>query len=328
MAAQHPFAPYVAAVGRGPGRSRDLSEAEAAEAMGMILRGEVEPLQLGGFLIALRYKKETPEELAGFVRAGRAGLDAAWRELDADLDWPSYADRHRQLPWFVLSALLLSRNGVRVAMHGIAGEAEGYAPTRPALAMLGIAPSRTPAEAAAALDETGLAYIGLEDCAPGLEWLFSLRPLLGLRSPVNSAARELNPAGAPAQIQGVFHPTYREPHGVAAKLLGQPRAAVFKGVGGEAQRNPFKPCAVETVNEGARTTEDWPALIGDPAERWRDEDLDPARIPALWRGETDDPAPTAAVTGTAAIALKTLGRAGTMEEAQALADEMWAGRIG
>src|SRR5262245_50095522 len=113
----HPFAEVIRTIGRGETLSRPLTESEAESAMGMILAGKVEPVQLGAFLLLLRYRKETPPELAGFVRATRQKL----REMpaaEADLDWPSYADRHKQLPYFLLSALLLAVNGVRVVMHG------------------------------------------------------------------------------------------------------------------------------------------------------------------------------------------------------------------
>src|SRR3990172_5923406 len=94
---EHPFAKFIQALGRGPSLSRDLTEEEAREAMSMILRAEVEPVQLGAFLVLMRYKKETPAELAGFVRAARAAADAKQAPARADLDWPSYADKHRQL---------------------------------------------------------------------------------------------------------------------------------------------------------------------------------------------------------------------------------------
>ena len=69
MTAEHPFARFVATIGRGPGRSRSLDEAEAQEAMAMILAGEVEPEQLGAFLMLMRYRHETPAELAGLTLA-------------------------------------------------------------------------------------------------------------------------------------------------------------------------------------------------------------------------------------------------------------------
>lgn len=326
MAKEHPFAKFVAALGRGPSLSRDLTQDEAVEAMRMILAGRVEPIQLGAFLMLMRYKKETPAELAGFVRAARESFGAEAPAARADLDWPSYADRHRQLPWFVPAALLLAENGIRVAMHGIAGHDEGFLPTRRVLAAFDIRPSDSMAEAEAVLEARNFAYLSLEGFCPGLGALFDLRPLMGLRSPVNSLARELNPFRAPHQLQGVFHPTYREPHAETARLLGQAHAAVFKGIGGEIQRNPFKPCEVEVLSEGRRRQEIWPPLLDGPAFNWRSEALEPERVVALWRGTIADPAPEAAVTGTAAIALKVLGRAADIDGAQALAEAMWRRR--
>ncbi len=318
----HPFAPYLRRIGRGPSLSRPLDEAEAEAAMAMILDGQVEPIQLGAFLLVLRYRTETPEELAGFVRAARARIERP-TGLDADLDWPSYADRHKQLPYFVLAALLLAEIGVRVLMHGIEGE--GPATTRAALAALGIRPCTSPGEAATRLDAAGFAYLPLESLCPELAALFGLRPLLGLRSPVNSLARELNPFAAPHQIQGVFHPTYLPLHQETARRLGQPRAAIFKGGGGEAQRNPDKPCRTVGIQNGAAIEDTWPALRDEPYP-WRRETLEPARLVALWRGEWSAPGPVAAIIGTTAIALRLLGRVADRSEAQTLAETLWRER--
>ena len=71
MATEHAFAPYVRALGKGKRGSRSLSQDEARDAMSMILHQQVEPEQLGAFLMLLRLKEETPGELAGFVEAVR-----------------------------------------------------------------------------------------------------------------------------------------------------------------------------------------------------------------------------------------------------------------
>jgi anthranilate phosphoribosyltransferase len=326
MTNEHPFAPYVAALGRGPNKSRALDSDEAEAAMAMVLDGAVTREQLGAFLMLLRYKGETAAELAGFVRAARAHLRLPAQRSRVDLDWPSYADKHKQLPWFVLSALLLAETGVRVLMHGIAGIAGSQAPTRTALRALGVPICSSLAEASAALARGNLAYAALEGFAPELDRLFALRPLLGLRSPVNSLTRALNPLSAPCQIQGVFHPPFRGLHQEAARLLQQPAAAVFKGGGGEAQRNPDKPIVVSAVRGDALDDSTWPALTPQSQHAWRPETLDVGQIVELWRGRRDDPAPTAAVTGTAAIALQLLGRADDMDAAQAMAEAMWRKR--
>ncbi len=319
----HPFAAFLRSVGRGPTLSRPLTEDEARAAMEAILAGAVEPLQLGAFLLVLRYRTETAAELAGFVRAARERIDRT-TDLAVDLDWPSYADRHKQLPYFLLAALLLAANGVRVLMHGIPGE--GPATTPAGLAALGIRPAHSAGDAARRLDAAGLAYLPLAVLVPELEALFGLRPLLGLRTAVHTLARELNPFRAPAQIQGIFHPTYLELHRDTQLRLGQERAVTFKGGGGEAQRNPDKPCRCVIVENGAGREEIWPALTTGEPHAWRREPLEPARLRALWEGSWEQPGPVAAVTGTTALVLRLLEPGRSMEEAQSLAEAMWRER--
>jgi anthranilate phosphoribosyltransferase len=323
FAEPHPFAGFLRTIGRGATLGRPLDEAEAEQAMAMILDGAVEPVQLGAFLLVLRYRTETPAELAGFVRAARSSIKLP-DGLAVDLDWPSYADRHKQLPYFLLAAMVLARHGVRVLMHGIAGE--GPATTRAGLAALGLPVARSPAQAVEDLVTRNFAYLPLEVVCPELERLFSLRPLLGLRSPANSLARELNPGAAPHQIQGVFHPTYLPLHQETAQRLAQPRAVIFKGGGGEGQRNPDKPCRAVAVADGVAQEEIWPALSREARWPWRNEALEPARLAALWRGDWQADGPVAAITGTIAMVLKLLGRAATVEDAERDARRLWAAR--
>lgn len=319
----HDFARFIRTIGRGATLSRPLTREEACDAMGMILRGDVAPEQLGAMMIVLRYRKETPEELAGFVEASRAVM-ACPSDTGVMLDWPSYADRHKQLPYFVLAARLLAEEGIRVLIHGIAGE--GAATTPKALAAIGIPPSANADDAARRLDAGKLAYLPLERfCSPLLR-LFALRPVLGLRSPANTFARMLNPFAARYQMQGVFHPNYLVTHQAAAQCLGQPYLAAFKGGGGEVQRNPEKPCRVVALTDGAPGEQEWPALTPNARYPWREETLDPALLRDVWEGAHVAEAPIAAITGTAAIALRLLGKAASAEAAESAAQDLWRHR--
>jgi anthranilate phosphoribosyltransferase len=161
---------------------------------------------------------------------------------------------------------------------------------------------------------------------PELEALFHLRPLLGLRSPANSLARELNPFRAPHQIQGVFHPNYLPLHQETAQRLGQAHTLIIKGGGGEAQRNPDKPCRAFTLDDGAAGEALWPALSDGEPHPWRREPLEPVRLAGLWCGEWEAPGPVAAVVGTAAMTLKLLGRAQGIDEAEDLTRRLWKER--
>lgn len=327
-APEHPFAEYIRALGKGPKMFRDLDEAEAESAMAMILRDEVDPLQLGAFLMLLRRKGETAAELAGFVRALKASFPTGGDCKRPDLDWPSYADRHRQQPWFLLSALLLAQNGIRVLMHGIRGEKDGYAPTRAALSAFGIRPVSTLAEAAREMDRCGFAYLATEEFSPKLDELFRLRRMLGVRTAVNTLARALNPMNAPAQVVGVFHASYRALHQEIALRLEQPRCAVIKGIGGEAQRSPFKESFIATVRDGHAIEKFWPPIVEpqSPPYRWRDEDLDPRWLLDLWRVDGASEAGRRSVVATAALALHTLGAADSVDEAMDSAAAMWRSR--
>lgn len=318
----HPFALFLKTVARGPTLSRPLDEAEAEAAFGAVLDGAALPMQVGAFLLVLRRRGETAAELTGMVRAARARIAIGVLPA-ADLDWPCYADAHRQLPYFLLAAMLVARVGVRVLLHG--GPGVGEASTRHGLAALGIPAARSADEAAARLDAHVLAYLPLETLCPPLAELFVLKPILGVRTAVNSVARELNPSGAPAQIQGVFHPPYVPLHVATQAALGQRRALTFKGGGGEGQRNPDKPCRSVALADGASAALVWPQLAAS-GWPWRSEPLDTGRLAALWRGEWSEPAPKAAVTGTAAMALWLTGRAPDAASADRLAAELWASR--
>ncbi|MBY0432194.1 MAG: glycosyl transferase, partial [Rhodospirillales bacterium] len=129
----------------------------------------------------------------------------------------------------------------------------------------------------------------------------------------------------PASMMSVFHPPYREVHRDAALLLGDPRIAVFKGEGGEAERRPEKPCLVQVLEDGRVLDEEWPALLPD-APTMHDQAMDIGRLAAIWRGETEDAYATATVIGTTAVALRLLGKGRAYAEAQDVAQEMWKRR--
>jgi anthranilate phosphoribosyltransferase len=232
----------------------------------------------------LRYRGEDAAQIAGMVEAVQATLPPV---PSVDLDWPSYgAGRTRGLPWFLLSALALARSEVRVVMHG--SNAFGAAPSvGEGLAALGLAPCRGMDDAAAVMTRSGFAYLPVEVLSRPLERLLGLRCLFGLRSPVNTVARLLDPARAPAGADGVFHPPYLDVHLGTAELLGRPRLLVLKGGGGEAERVPTKPGVAYLWSRA-----DGRAEIALPAHPFAADppDRSPALFAAVWRGEAEPPA--------------------------------------
>jgi len=322
MTEDHPFAQYVRIVARGPNLSRPLTEDESLAAARMILAGEVDPMQLGAFLCVLRVRTEVPEEGAGFVRATRETLTLPGDMPAVDLDWSSYSGKKRQLPWYLLSALLLAQNGVRLFMHGSEGHTPGRVYTREVLETLGVPVAASLDEAAEHVRARNFAYLPLQGMSPRLQELIELKPVIGVRTPINTFVRLINPFAAAHVIQSVFHPNYGLVHRGISELLGQSNMAVFKGEGGEVERRPQKPVVVQSLIDGKPVDEEWPPLMPEEIVK-TDERMDLSDLMDVWRGAEAHPYGEAAIVGTAAIALRLLGRAASVAEAEALAWELW-----
>ncbi|NOT84770.1 MAG: glycosyl transferase family protein [Methylococcaceae bacterium] len=320
----HPFAEFIRILGKGKKGARDLTLDEAYRAMQMILSHAVEPEQLGAFLMLMRIKEETAEELVGFVQAARESLPVVAETTQVDLDWSSYAGKRRHLPWFLLAALLLSENGIKVFMHGSAGQTEGRLYTEEVLQQLGIKTAQSFQEAEQHLQQYNFCYLPLQIISPKLYDIIELRNLMGLRSPVHTLVRLLNPFNAPYSIQGIFHPSYRAVHQLAAAQLGQQHMAVLKGEGGETERNPDMTCLVQSVHEGILSDEHWPALFEH--RHVKAEHLDPQALLRVWQGKQEEEFALASITGTCAVALRLLGKADSLDAAQAMSNTFWQNR--
>ncbi|SMH43984.1 glycosyl transferase family protein [Maritimibacter sp. HL-12] len=322
----HPFSRFVAILGRGKTKQRHLTLDESREAMAMILRGEAEPEQIGAFLMLLRLKEEAPEEIAGFSMGTRDTFNLPANLPDVDFDWSSYAGKRIQLPWYLLSVMAMVGAGFKVFMHGTEGHTPGRVYTRDVLEHFGLPVCGSLTQAAEQIETRGFAYVPLEVLSPKLRELINLRPILGLRSPVHSFTRMLNPFNAPTVMQGIFHRGFMDIHSGAAQLLGFENAAVFRGDGGEIERRPNKPVPVWTTHGSDElNVEEWPATLDD-GHAPPDTEMNLDRLMMVWRGEDDDAYAIEAICGTMAIALKTAGRAATMDEADALARQIWIDR--
>ncbi|MGK0442496.1 MAG: anthranilate phosphoribosyltransferase [Pseudohongiellaceae bacterium] len=319
---EHPFAPFVRILGKGKTGSRSLTEAEAYQAMQMILNNEVEDIQLGAFLMLLRVKEESHQELTGFVRAVRDSITAP--KINVDLDWSSYAGKKRQLPWYLLSCFLLAEKGHRLVMHGAAGHTIGRLYTEQVLKKLNIPIANNWQDVEEHLQQHQFAYLPLGGYCPTLQRIIDLRNSLGLRSPVHTLSRLINPLAAPYSMQSIFHPAYGDSHQQAALELGQANAAVFKGEGGEIERRPEASCIVKTVIDGVIAEELWPKMV--EGRQSQPEKLDIQHLIAVWRGQANDNYGHQAIIGTTAIALRLMKKADCQMAALDLAEEYWRQR--
>jgi anthranilate phosphoribosyltransferase len=319
--AEHPFAHFVRILGKGKRGARDLTREEAREAMGMLLDDKVEDTQLGAFLMLLRHKEESASEMAGFSEAVRARLNAP--EIRVDLDWPSYAGKKRHLPWYLLAIKALAASGVRILLHGGGAHTAGRMYSEQLIKLLEIPYCRDWAGVARALDEQQLAFISLEDWMPQLQRMIDLRNILGLRSPIHSLTRVINPLKAHCGLQSIFHPGYQVTHREASQLLAD-TAIVIKGEGGELEMNPDALSHLYGTTGGVDWDEQWPAL--SPLRHVKPETLEPQHLLAVWQGRSEDAYGRLAVIATIALGLRGLGE--PREAAFVRAEQIWAKRLG
>ncbi len=320
---EHPFAAYVRILGKGKKGTRSLNETEAYDAMSMILKNEVEDLQLGAFLMLMRVKEESPEELAGFINAVK-DQSGAPNDLMVDLDWSSYAGKRRHLPWFVFSIILLADAGYRIFIHGASGHTSNRMYTEDLFESLKLPVSHHWDEARTQLNNANFTYMPLRYINARLEEMINMRPILGLRSPVHSLSRLINPLNARVVLQGIFHPPYSGLHQKAAKLLNYPSVAVIKGEGGEIERNPDNDMTVYSCRNGALDEETWPAMF--PRRHVKAQEMSPEYMQKLWQGELEDEYAWGAITSTTALALRELAPELSQEAALQKADTMWKER--
>jgi anthranilate phosphoribosyltransferase len=321
---EHPFAQYVRILGKGRKGSRSLSYEEALAAMGMILRGETEDVQLGAFMMLLRVKEENADELAGFTQATKNHLAGNIpNHLTADLDWSSYAGKRRQLPWYLLAALALADNGVKVFMHGADGHTEGRIYSKDTLLQLGIAPVKNWLEAEEQLSQAHFCFMDMAVLCPELQSIIDLRNTFGLRSPVHSFSRLLNPLNCEFVSQGIFHPGYGPSHQQSAELLGYKRLSILKGEGGECEMNPDSVARMYHCFNGELIEEEWDAIF--PRRHVKPETLEIENLKTTWADEQDEYG-MGAILGTLAYTARLMGKGDTKESCLEQAKSWWASR--
>ncbi|MEW8212473.1 MAG: glycosyl transferase family protein [Candidatus Thiodiazotropha taylori] len=320
----HPFAKYIQILGKGKNGMRPLTRSEAYEAMNMITCYDVEPEQIGAFMMLMRVKEETAEEVAGFVQALKESLPINHQVQAPAIDWAAYAGKKRQLPWFLLAALILARRGYPVLMHGMSRSDElVYVPE--ALDALDMSAANSMKEAEIQLSDSGFAYIPISKLSPLASQLIATRELFGLRPPLHTVVRMLNPLSAPLSLMGVFHPNFAAIHQQAAQLLGLKHALICKGEGGEFERIPDRAVELNGLSDSETWLESWPNL-SKPGLQTKPQRLNLNHYRSVWDGEVDDLYGRMAVTGTLALVIRALGLADEPVEAHQIAESWWQNR--
>lgn len=296
------LARYIATVGAGIGQSRPLTLDEAADAMGIILDGEADPIQIGALLMAIHYRSITANELAGMVRAARRNFPAfAGTSPVADLDWPAYrSPRIGSPPWFLLAARLVSQAGHRVLLHGVARNSGHFHEVARAL---GTAECLSAREAQDEVASNNIAFLPLVAVNPQLQALVSLYRLFEMRSPMHMVVQLLNPLGAGNTILGVPSAAARTLQRDAAAALGWKRLAAIGSNRDVAQATPFQATSLALLDGQQRHEFSLPALKPKLTSPSRNGLSASEYCVGLWSGRVRDEHALETVISTAAIAL-------------------------
>jgi anthranilate phosphoribosyltransferase len=303
----------------------DLSREEAHGVMGSIMSGEATPAQIAGFLIALRAKGETADEIAGCAEAMREhALPVRPQRNDLVDTAGTGGDGARTINISTAAALVAAAAGAGVAKHGnrAVSSACGSADVLEALGFdLGLSAERV----AQSIDELGFGFLFAPTHHPAMRHAAPVRSQLAARTVFNVLGPLTNPAGARAQVVGVYAPELVRTIAEVLAQLGATRAFVVHGAGGIDELSPAGPNFVcEVVNGEVRARNIDPLEFGlprcDPAElRGGSPDENAAAIRAVFAGE--DGGRRSAILLNAAGAIAAGGHADDLREGLEVARE-------
>jgi anthranilate phosphoribosyltransferase len=260
------FKPLIAKVATGA----TLTRAESAAAFDAMLSGEVTPAQMGGFLMALRTRGETVEEITGAVEAMRAKMLRVSAPKGAVDVVGTGGDNSGSYNVSTLAAIIVAGCGVPVAKHGnrAASSKSGAADT---LTALGVKVGVSPDIVERCIKEAGVGFMMATTHHAAMRHVGPARAELGTRTIFNLLGPLSNPAGVGRQLIGVFSAAWLEPMAEVLRNLGSDRIWVTHGADGLDEMTTAASTKVVELRKGEiRAFEISPEAVGfkraQPAE--------------------------------------------------------------
>lgn len=218
---------------------QDLTRAESESAMDIIMTGEATPAQIGAYLIALRMKGETIDEITGAVLGMRK---ASVKVPVKDRSKPIFdvvgtgGDGAHTFNISTASSFVLAGCDVKVAKHGNRA-ASSKCGSADVLSALGLNLDLTPDQVGAAIDQIGIGFMFAPKFHPAMKYAIGPRKEIGQRTIFNVLGPLTNPAGADMQLTGVYATELVSPIAQTLKELGSKAAIVLHGAGGTDELN-------------------------------------------------------------------------------------------
>jgi anthranilate phosphoribosyltransferase len=211
---------------------RNLTKAEAEAVMEQIMNGGATPAQIGGFLIALRVKGETVDEVAGFARTMRRNAIVIEPRQPFLIDTcGTGGDGAGTFNISTVAAFVVAGAGLAVAKHGNRSVSSSCG-SADVLETLGVNLNLSPGAVADSIDEVGIGFLYAPHLHPAMKHAIGPRREMGVRTVFNILGPLTNPAGAQAQVLGVYDAALTEMMARVLMSLGSQAAFVVHGAGG------------------------------------------------------------------------------------------------
>ncbi len=244
--------PYISKVMQHKG----LSQAESETAMELIMTGQATQAQIGGYLVALRMKGETVDEITGSARAMRKQAthltvtDSSQQLFDTA---GTGGDGAHTFNISTAAAFILAGAGRKVAKHGNRA-ASSQCGSADVLSALGVNLNLTGEQVAACIDQVGIGFLFAPSFHPAMKHAIGPRRELGQRTIFNILGPLTNPAGATHQLIGVYDSNLTQPLAEVLGALGVQAAYVVHGYGGLDELTTNGPNRVSRLRDGRVTT--------------------------------------------------------------------------
>jgi len=280
-------------IATGPELSKDISRAEARAGMQLILDGRVDPVEAGVFLIALRMKRESDDEMCGLLDAIRDATNSIVAPVDELIDLGDPYDGYaRSLPIAPFLPALLAACGVPAYTHGVEAMGPKYGVThRQVLRAAGRPVDLSVEDAAARLADSkiGWAYLDQSVFSPKLHALARLRSLIVKRPALTTLEVLASPIRARRKthlVTGYVHKAYPRIYALLARSADFDTALLIRGVEGgviPSLRQEGKCFFYKNKNEKEVAREIAPDTLG------LDAPLRPLPLPGKFTGDDDNP---------------------------------------
>jgi len=231
-------------------KRHDLTLEEAESAMDEIMRGDATPAQIGGYLMALRMKGETIEEITGSARSMRRAANHPPVHVDKLIDTcGTGGDGVGTFNISTTVAFVVAGAGIPVAKHGNRS-VSSKSGSADVLMALGVNLNLTPEQVGECINSAGIGFLFAPAFHPAMKHAIGPRRELAVRTIFNILGPLTNPAGARRQLMGVYAPELTEPLANVLCMLGGEAAFVVHGHGGLDELTTTGPNRVSELRSG------------------------------------------------------------------------------